>query len=192
MQNKFVMARLLFCVFAMHVTAWAAEEGHIQGGGLSLGFHSCGGAAHVTDLSPMFLSTGKKTHMTGMTSQLDKPELFKPPYKGSFSVTVSLGKTTEHYQGQLENRKVLHLPNNYGSITWDGMLFHPIPKAKASIEFDLQLSATIPKDAANGYMKIAVTGASKEELICLSISVSGPHEEASQPQAKDDNNMLVV
>merc|ERR1712072_968578 len=119
------------------------------------------------------------------------PQLFKPPYKGTFSMTVKLGKASGHLEGQLEKRKVLDLPQNYGSITFDGILFHPLPgpKPRASISLELELS-TAPLHG--GSIEVRVNGASNEKLMCLVISVFGPGQEAGQAQPKDDMKMLVV
>mmetsp|Transcript_49105 Transcript_49105/g.97574 ORF Transcript_49105/g.97574 Transcript_49105/m.97574 type:complete len:662 (+) Transcript_49105:70-2055(+) len=145
-----------------------AKEDQIQGGTLKLDWTDCGDSSYhgkVTDVEPKSLTIGTKTKITG-SGTVDEAVS-----AGKFTITAKVGFLTEHYDGDVCAAKTFDLPLKLGSVTWEG-LNCPAAAGKISVGVDVGLSSSIPSSLARSTISVKATGASNENLLCMSLKTS--------------------
>merc|ERR1712070_1186608 len=136
-------------------------------GTLGITYEDCGAKhAHVDDLQPSSIQTGRKEVITGTgTSDEDVTS-------ANFKATVSaLGAQLSECSGDGTKDIVCHLPMGVGKITVKALDF-PLPAGTVSIPVEVKTSKLIPASLAHVDVHIEATEQNDESIICLDVHTS--------------------
>jgi molybdopterin converting factor small subunit len=155
-------------------------------GTLGITYEDCGAKhAHVDDLQPSSIQTGRKEVITGTgTSDEDVTS-------ANFKATVSaLGAQLSECSGDGTKDIVCNLPMGVGKITVKALDF-PLPKGAVSIPVEVETSAAIPPSHAIVDVHIEATEQNHESIICLDVHTAASAS-ASEPHLAKSVEMGVV
>jgi len=135
-----------------------------EAGTLGITYEDCGAKhAHVDDLQPTSIHTGRTETITG-TGTVDEDVT-----SAQFTATVSaLGAKLSSCSGDGTKDIVCHLPMGVGKITVKALSF-PIPKGTVSIPVEVKTTALIPASLAHVDVHIAADEQNGESVICLDV-----------------------